>query len=258
MSEELPALKLRGLQKSFIGAAGKVHVLDGIELTVQPGEFVSVIGPSGCGKTTLLNVVAGVEEPDAGELHIAGIETEERLGQVALMPQEGSLLPWRRALDNAAVGLEGAGMSRREARAAALRQWETFGLRGFERAWPGELSSGMQQRVGLLRTFLPERSLYLLDEPFGKLDAIRRAAMQQWLLEHGEVERKTVLFVTHDVEEAIFLSDRVLVMSPRPGRLMHAREIELPRPRLHEATVTSGAFMAIRAELLAALRGGLS
>jgi ABC-type nitrate/sulfonate/bicarbonate transport system permease component/ABC-type nitrate/sulfonate/bicarbonate transport system ATPase subunit len=188
-----------------------VTALAGLSLTVRPREVVAVVGPSGCGKSTLLELVAGLQAPDEGELRVAP-------GACSYMPQRDLLLPWRDALGNAALALECEGMARAEARDRAEPLFERFGLAEFERTRPAGLSGGMRQRVAFLRTLLPGRPVLLLDEPFASLDSITRASMQQWLADALIQEPRTVLLVTHDVEEAVFLADRVAVLSARPGR----------------------------------------
>jgi ABC-type nitrate/sulfonate/bicarbonate transport system ATPase subunit len=244
-------LKARGLAKRFDGRGGAVQALDGLDLEVADGEFVSVIGPSGCGKSTLFTLLAGLEEPSAGTLWLDGerCDPSRLLGRVGYMPQRDLLLPWRTVLDNTIIGLEVAGVGRAEARRRALALFPEFGLTGFERRRPEELSGGMRQRAALLRTFLAGREVILLDEPFGALDSLTRAGMQQWLVQVWEEHRKTILLVTHDVDEALFLSDRVYVLSSRPGRVVLNLEVELPRPR-HYDLITSEPFMAHKQRLL--------
>ena len=246
-----PLLELRGIDKTF----GSVQALRGLSLSVPAGEFVTVVGPSGCGKSTLFNMVAGLDEPDAGgalRFRGRGCHARELLGRVSFMPQRDLLLPWRNVIDNAILANEIEGAKRQEARARALRMLPEFGLAGFEAQYPHELSGGMRQRVALMRTFLFERELMLLDEPFGALDALTRSMMQRWLLEVWERHRRTVLFITHDVDEAIFLGDRVLVMTARPGAVKLALPVPLPRPR-SPGLVTAPAFIAIKREVLAAI-----
>ncbi len=246
-----PLLELRGLSKRF----GAVQALDGFGLDVQPGEFVTVVGPSGCGKSTLFNIVAGLDEPDAGGIlrfKGRGCHAKELLGQVSFMPQRDLLLPWRNVVDNAILANEIEGANRREARAKALSMLPEFGLTGFEKQYPHQLSGGMRQRVALMRTFLFERELMLLDEPFGALDALTRSMMQRWLLDVWQRHRRTILFITHDVDEAIFLGDRVVVMTARPGAVKLMREVNLPRPRAPEL-LTSPEFTAIKREVLDAI-----
>ncbi len=211
-----------------------------------------MVGPSGCGKSTLLRVLAGLLVPAAGEATIDRRAVIGAPGGSAYMPQKDLLLPWRRALANATLGAEVAGIPHAEARQRARALFAPFGLAGFEKAWPSQLSGGMRQRLALLRTFLlPARAL-LLDEPFGALDAITRREMHRWLQEVWLADRRTVLLITHDVEEALFLSDSVHVMSPRPGRMVASVPVPFPRPR-EAGIVTSPGFVALKATLLAAL-----
>ncbi len=249
------ALAIRGVTKGFAGAGGAVAALAGIELVAEPGEFVTLIGPSGCGKSTLFNLIAGLDEPDSGTIALDGQATGRRLGRVAYMPQRDLLLPWRTILDNAILPLELRGVPRAAARQRALALLPQFGLNGFERAYPHTLSGGMRARAAFLRTVLADGALLLLDEPFGALDALTRGQMQEWLLDVWARERRTTLFITHDVDEAIFLADRVYVMTPRPGRIAFTTSVPLPRPRTPEMLVAP-AFIALKAALLATLRAG--
>jgi ABC-type nitrate/sulfonate/bicarbonate transport system ATPase subunit len=245
-----PALDVEDVSHTFAGPPA-VAVLDGLSLGVDAGRFVSLVGPSGCGKSTLLRILAGLLEPASGAARVKGRSTIGRPGLVAYMPQRDLLLPWRRALDNAVLGADVAG-SGAEARSRARRWFEHFGLGGFEDAWPSQLSGGMRQRLALLRTFLFDRDVVLLDEPFGALDAITRREMQGWLQELCAEERRTVLFVTHDVEEALFLSDTVHVLSSRPGRLVESFRVGFDRPRPRDL-ITNPAFVRLKGRLLAAL-----
>jgi ABC-type nitrate/sulfonate/bicarbonate transport system ATPase subunit len=251
MADRPIRLQVTGLAKRFESSEGSVQALDGLDLEVADGEFVSVIGPSGCGKSTLFNILAGLEEPSAGTLRLDGtmVRGPDLLGRVGYMPQRDLLLPWRTILDNTIVGLEVAGAGRAEARRRALELFPDFGLAGFEQHRPDKLSGGMRQRAALLRTFLAGRQVILLDEPFGALDSLTRAGMQQWLVQVWEEHRKTILLVTHDVDEALFLADRVYVLSPRPGRVVLDLEVDLPRPRSYEL-ITSEAFVAHKQRLL--------
>ncbi len=251
------AVAIRGLRHTFPGTR-PVEVLDGVDLEAAPGAFVSLVGPSGCGKSTLLQVLAGLLVPDAGESLVEGRSTVGEPGLAAYMPQKDLLLPWRKAIGNAVLGAEIAGTEKGEARAQALSLFERFGLEGFEESWPSQLSGGMRQRLALLRTFLVPRHVLLLDEPFGALDAITRREMHQWLQEVWASDARTVLFVTHDVEEALILSDEVYVMTPRPAQIAARLSIDYPRPRRSEI-VTEPQFVADKARLLAALdKGGVS
>jgi len=207
------------------------------------------VGPSGCGKSTLLRVLAGLLIPTDGSARIDGMDARGHPGLAAFMPQRDLLLPWRKAVGNAVLGAEIAGVPRGEARARAAELFERFGLAGFEEAWPSQLSGGMRQRLALLRTFLLPMGVLLLDEPFGALDAITRREMHVWLQEVWARDQRTVLFITHDVEEALLLSDRVHVMSARPGRLIESVDVPFPRPRGNR-TVADPEFVALKARLL--------
>jgi ABC-type nitrate/sulfonate/bicarbonate transport system ATPase subunit len=225
-----------GVQKAF----GAVRALDGVSLRAAEREVVAVAGPSGCGKSTLLELVCGLAQPDAGTVTAA---------PAALMPQRDGLLPWLTALDNAALSLRVTGASKAAARASAHEHFAAFGLEGFERARPGELSGGMRQRVAFLRTLLAGRPVLCLDEPFGALDALTRLQMQRWLADALAREPRTVLLVTHDVEEAVLLADRIVLLSPRPGRVVATLDVPLARPR-HRADPE---VVALRERALTAL-----
>ncbi|MGQ9584288.1 MAG: ABC transporter ATP-binding protein [Anaerolineae bacterium] len=248
-------LEIQGVTKRFRVDGRLVVALEDISLALGEGEFVTLVGPSGCGKSTLLNIACGLLQPDAGTIRLDGQPAPQRLGRLAYMPQRDLLLPWRTVLDNVILGPEVAGDPIEEARKEAMRLMPLFGLEGFERALPATLSGGMRQRAALLRTFLCHREVMLLDEPFGALDALTRAQLQEWLLRVWEQFRQTILFVTHDVEEAIFLADRVLVMTPRPGRIQMEVKVPLPRPR-ERTLACSPPFMELKERLLAALTSG--
>ena len=247
-------IEARAISKHFETRAGVLPALVDVSLAAGAGEFVSIIGPSGCGKTTLFNILAGLEPPSSGGVLLDGVERTSQPSGVGYMLQKDLLLPWKSTLDNAALGLQLQGVSWRRAREEARGWFPRFGLEGFEREYPHALSGGMRQRVALLRTFLARRAVLLLDEPFGALDALTRAEMQGWLLDVWTEFGKTIVLVTHDVEEAIFLSDRVYVMTPRPGRIAAAVEIALPRPRVYDEAVTSVPFLALKRKLLDSLR----
>ncbi len=247
-------LEVRSLRKSYPAVQdSELLALDDVGLHAAAGEFVAVIGPSGCGKSTLFHILAGLEDPDAGEVLIDGRVVDQRLGACAFMPQRDGLLPWRRTIDNVTIGLTLAGMDRAQARERARPLLERFGLAGFERSWPWQLSGGMRHRAAFLRTVLLGRPAMLLDEPFGALDGITRSDLQHWLLEVWEEVGSTVVLITHDVAEAVYLADRVYVLSPRPGRVAATLSIELPRPRTLEMLGTQ-AFAAHEARLREALR----
>ena len=244
-------LALRGITKTF----GSVQALKDLGVSITPGEFVTVVGPSGCGKSTLFNIVAGLEEPDeGGSIEFLGkrCKARELLGNVSFMPQRDLLLPWRTVIDNAILAVELEGASRKDARKHALEMLPEFGLAGFENQYPHQLSGGMRQRVALMRTFMFKRDLMLLDEPFGALDALTRSMMQRWLLDVWQKHRRTILFITHDVDEALFLGDRVLVMTSRPGRVKLEQPVTLPRPRRADI-VTSPEFIGLKRTLLEAI-----
>jgi ABC-type nitrate/sulfonate/bicarbonate transport system ATPase subunit len=255
MTEPGAAIELRHVSHTFGDGRRGVAVLDDVSLAVEPRSFVSLVGPSGCGKSTILRILAGLLSPSAGEAYINSVDTAGRPGLAAFMPQKDLLLPWRRALANTTLGAEVAGQSKAEAQRRARELLDVFGLEGFEDAWPSQLSGGMRQRVALLRTFLLPGNALLLDEPFGALDAITRREMQSWLQDVWLRDRRTVLLVTHDVEEALVLSDVVYVMSPRPGRIVATVEVPFARPR-DSAAVTHPEFVALRAKLLTALAAG--
>jgi len=238
-------LELDGVHHAFDGT----EVLAVDHLVVHDDTFVTIVGPSGCGKSTLLRIVAGVMAATAGTIRLDGAPLPARAGYAGFMPQHDRLLPWRRARDNATLAADIAGVDRAVSRARADTLFERFGLAGYEAAWPHELSGGMRQRLALLRTFLTDRNLLLLDEPFGALDAITRRRMHTWLQEVLSVDPRTVLFVTHDVDEALVLSDRVLVFSPRPGRIIGELRLDEPRPR-PPSVATSADFTRHKAELL--------
>jgi ABC-type nitrate/sulfonate/bicarbonate transport system ATPase subunit len=228
------------VSRTFVTKRGEVKALDGMSLRAPQGAVVAVVGPSGCGKTTLLELICGLQSPDAGTVSAA---------PAVLMPQRDLLLPWLSAIDNAALALRARGVGRDEARAQAAPWLERFGLAGFERTRPAELSGGMRQRVSFLRSLLAGKPVLALDEPFAALDAITRAEMQAWLAHVLEIESRTVVLVTHDVEEAVMLGDRVVVMSPRPGKAVAEIEVELLRPRRR----TDPAVVALRERALEAL-----
>jgi ABC-type nitrate/sulfonate/bicarbonate transport system ATPase subunit len=249
-----PRLRLIDIMSTYEEENTRLVALDGLSLAVAEAEFVAIVGPSGSGKSTLLDVVSGLLDPDRGQILLNGVDTRaaERLGKSAYMQQRDLLLPWRTTIGNAALGLEAAGLERGEAERLAAAQLERFGLDGFGDAFPAQLSGGMRQRAAFLRTLLPQSELLLLDEPFGALDALTRAELQAWLAGIWEEERQSVLLVTHDVEEAAYLADRVVVLTARPGRIAFELTVSLPRPR-SRAMLTSPEFIADREKLLSAL-----
>jgi ABC-type nitrate/sulfonate/bicarbonate transport system ATPase subunit len=233
-------VRVERVSRTFTSGKVDVHALAGVSLHAAPGEIVTVVGPSGCGKTTLLELICGLQAPDAGTVVSA---------PAALMPQRDLLLPWLSAIDNAALALRARGMARDQARAAAAPWLERFGLREFEHTRPAQLSGGMRQRVSFLRSLLAGKPVLALDEPFAALDAITRAEMQGWLAHVLASEPRTVVLVTHDVEEAVVLGDRVVVMSARPGQVVSEVAVPLVRPRRH----TDAEVVALRERVLEAL-----
>jgi NitT/TauT family transport system ATP-binding protein len=235
-------IHLAGVSRAFARRGeSPLPALEDVSLDVAAGETVVVVGPSGCGKTTLLELVCGLQAPEAGTV---------RAAPAVLMPQRDLLLPWLSAIDNAALALRVTGTSRAAARERAHPLFAAFGLDGFERARPHELSGGMRQRVAFLRTLLSGKPVLCLDEPFGALDALTRREMQDWLASALQREPRTVLLVTHDVEEAAVLADRIVVLSPRPGRVVAEIPVEIERPR----AATDPALVALRERALEALR----
>jgi ABC-type nitrate/sulfonate/bicarbonate transport system ATPase subunit len=234
------AVSVELVSRSFPTKRGPVQALAGMSLRAAPREVVAVVGPSGCGKSTLLELICALQRPDSGTV---------RAAPAALMPQRDLLLPWLSALDNAGLALRARGISRQDARTAAAPWLERFGLERFAGTRPAELSGGMRQRVSFLRTLLAGKPVLALDEPFAALDALTRQEMQGWLARVLDDERRTVILVTHDVEEAVMLGDRVVVMSPRPGRSLAELEVALPRPRKR----TDPAIVELRERALRAL-----
>ena len=248
-----PKIQVKAVSKSFVRQGQALPVLVDVDFFTRDGEFVTIIGPSGCGKSTLLNIIAGLDEPDSGTISMDGEPFVRRLGRTGYMQQKDLLMPWRTVLDNAILGLELQGVSRRQARERALELMDRFGLEGFEKEYPYALSGGMRQRAAFLRTFLTDQQVFLLDEPFGALDALNRSQIHEWMLALWESMKKTIVMVTHDVDEAVFLSDRVYVMTERPGRMKLVQSIDLPRPRTVDM-LTDADFVSLKAILLRAIR----
>jgi ABC-type nitrate/sulfonate/bicarbonate transport system ATPase subunit len=247
------AVSIRGLRHSY----AELRTIERLDLEAEAHGVLGVVGPSGCGKSTLLELIAGLLEPDGGEIELGGeSDAGERLARCAYMPQRDLLLPWFSAIDNAALALRNGGAGRSEARREAGALFERFGLAGFERAKPAQLSGGMRQRVAFLRTLLSGKPVLALDEPFASLDAITRAEMQGWLAAALGADPRTVVLVTHDVEEALYLSDRVAVLSARPARIVVELRPPAPRAPDRDAAVTDPEFVAVRERAMLALRGG--
>ena len=236
---------------------GELEVIEQLDLEAPTHGVLGLVGPSGCGKSTLLELIAGLQQPSAGVVEVGGAtDPAARLARCAFMPQRDMLLPWLAAVDNAALALRNRGVRRGAARAEAGRLFERFGLAGFERTRPAELSGGMRQRVAFLRTLVAGKPVLALDEPFASLDAITRAEMQGWLARALEADPRTVVLVSHDVEEALYLADRVIVLSSRPARVVAELSAPAPRARDRDATVTDPAFVATREQALVALHEG--
>jgi NitT/TauT family transport system ATP-binding protein len=254
MSEQ-PLIRVARVSHEF-SSTGKVRTLavDDVSIDVANGEFVAIVGPSGCGKTTVLNMIAGLVRPMAGSVSIGGDDVTGIRDEVGYMFARDGLLPWRSAIDNVGFGLELRGMGEHERRARSQKLLELVGLSGFERHLRSELSHGMRQRVALARTLATEPRILLMDEPFGALDAQTRLVVQDAFIRIWESDRKTVVFVTHDIVEAIVMSDRVVVFTGRPGRIKAQFCIDLPRPRSAVDLVYSPAFEQLRADVWNSLR----
>jgi ABC-type nitrate/sulfonate/bicarbonate transport system ATPase subunit len=247
------SIAIRGLGHSY----GDLRTIERLDLAVSARGVLGLVGPSGCGKSTLLELIAGLQEQGQGELIVGGAsDPRGRLGRCAYMPQRDLLLPWLSAIDNAALALRNRGMRRAEARREAGSYFERLGLSGFEGAAPAELSGGMRQRVAFLRTLIADKPVLALDEPFASLDAITRAEMQEWLAKALTSHPRTVVLVTHDVEEALYLSDRVAVLSARPALVVEELNAPAPRAANRDAAVTGSEFIAAREQAMRALRGG--
>ena len=247
-----PKVSLEGVSKSFHGDGRIVQAVKDLDLEVAEGEFVTIVGPSGSGKSTLFNLIVGLLEPDEGEIHLDGRPCRQRAGLFGYMPQRDLLFPWRTVVDNVIIALQLRGEPLDQARDKAREMLPLFGLEDFGESYPVALSGGMRQRAALLRTILTEREVLLLDEPFGALDALTRRELQDWLLNVWERFGQTVLFITHDVEEALYLGDRVVVLSARPGKVIRSMKVDLPRPR-RQGMIAQPEFSGQVTELLEGL-----
>jgi NitT/TauT family transport system ATP-binding protein len=237
MTERVPIISVRRLQKRFKRDGEDLCALADLTFDVYPGEFVSVVGPSGCGKTTLLRIIAGLLPATAGEILVDEAHFDPRR-EVGFVFQKALLLDWRRVIDNVLLPIEILGLDKSSQREKANELLELVGLKGFERSYPRELSGGMQQRVSIARALIHDPKVLLMDEPFGSLDALTRERMNLELLRIWERATKTVIFVTHGINEAVFLSDRIIVLSARPSKMIKALDITLPRPRTLECRMT--------------------
>jgi len=249
----MAAVDITGVRKVFHGRAGEVEALAAIDMMIAEGEFACILGPSGCGKSTLLNVIAGFEGPTAGAARVFGEAVARPGPDRAVVFQEASLFPWLTVWENVIFGSRTLGRPKEETEALARKFLGLVGLTGFERHLPDQLSGGMKQRVGIARCLILRPRVFLMDEPFGALDAQTRMQMQELLLHVWDETRGTVLFITHDIDEAIFLADTVYVMTARPGRIRSRIAIDLPRPRSLEV-LTDPRFNALRADILHQIR----
>ena len=249
----MASIEARNLCKTYESSDGNVVALQDVSLKVTDSEFVSILGPSGCGKSTLLRIVDGLANADSGEVLMDGKPIERPTQERGFVFQSFNLFPWRTVRGNIEFGMEIKGASKNERKSVSQRLIELVGLQGFERKYPYELSGGMQQRVGIARALAIDPAVLLMDEPFGALDAQTREDMQDELLRIWAAARKTVLFVTHSIEEAIYLSDRVMIMTPRPGRILAVLDIPFDRPR-SESHRTLPEFSALRHDIHSRLK----
>ncbi len=244
-------LDISGLSKQFVDEKNGawVPVLDDLELQVEPGQFVSIVGPSGCGKTTLLRIIAGLEPPGSGRVLLDDREIDYAGDRIGLVFQDYALFPWRTTVQNIEMGLEIMGVPKAERRSASMAYVKSFGLTGFENAYPKALSGGMKQRVAIARTLITDPRVVLMDEPFGSLDSQTRNELQEFLLDLWQRNRKTILFVTHNVDEAVFLSDHIVILSRRPATILKTSAVTCKRPRDR----TSSECNDVRREVLSTL-----
>ena len=247
-------LEVRNLTQTFVQKAEPLPVLDDLNFSVDAGEFVALLGPSGCGKSTLFNIISGLLAPDTGAVYLNGRRINGNTGDFAYMQQKDLLLPWRTVLRNVLVGPEIQGEPLDTAKEEAQQRLVQLGLSGFENSYPTQLSGGMRQRVALIRTLLFRKEILLLDEPFGALDAMTRTVMQSILLDIWTEGQQTVLLITHDVEEALLLADKIYVLTARPATLKAEMPVPLPRPR----NITDPALIHLKSELLALLQVEMS
>lgn len=247
----VPKLSIRQVTKRF----GSMTALAPTDLDVGAGEFICIVGPSGCGKSTLFNLISGVLAPDGGQILIDNQNITGQAGHVGYMLQKDLLLPWMTVLENIVLGATLKGGASCAQRAEGARLAQRYGLGEFINHYPAALSGGMRQRVALMRTLAMRHDVILLDEPFGALDSQTRLSMQQWLLQVWQEQRRTVIFVTHDIDEAIYLADRVVVMSPRPGKIHSVLPVGIARPRTM-ASLTSSRFSALKKDILQLIFAG--
>lgn len=241
-------LKIENVYKEYITRSGKTVALNGVNMDIKENEFICVVGPSGCGKSTLLNAIAGLHEPTSGAIYLDGKPIKGTGVERGVVFQQYALFPWRTVLKNVMYGLEIQKVPKDKATSIAMKYIKAVGLEGFEHSYPKELSGGMKQRVAIARAYAVNPEVLLLDEPFGALDAQTRVQLQQELLDTWEQEKKTCFFITHDVDEAIILAQRVVIMSARPGRIKRIVEIDIPYPRTQDIK-TSKRFMELKNEI---------
>ena len=246
--ENLIKLKIDNVYKEYQGRNGKTIALNGVSLDIKENEFICVVGPSGCGKSTMLNIIAGLLEPTSGTVSLDGKVIEGTGVERGVVFQQYALFPWRTVLKNVMFPLEMKNVPKAEAEAIARKYIKSVGLEGFEKSFPKELSGGMKQRVAIARAYAANPEVLLLDEPFGALDAQTRVQLQSELLETWEKEKKTCFFITHDVDEAVILAQRVIIMSARPGRIKKIVDIDIPYPRT-QATKTDPRFLELKSEI---------
>jgi NitT/TauT family transport system ATP-binding protein len=230
----IPGIKfqVRNISHSFqTGRETKLDVLDNVNFHVNENEFLSIVGPSGCGKTTLLNIMSGLIKPSRGEIYLDGAKHEKISKRIGYISQADSLMPWRTALENVEIGMELRGINKKARRAAALALLNDAGLNGFENCYPHELSGGMKKRIDIIKILALEPEIIFMDEPFGALDVFTRETLQNYILSLWTKTRKTIIFITHDLSEAITLADRIIIKSGRPARIKSEYKISLPRPR---------------------------
>ena len=241
-------LRVSNIKKTF----GSIDIINDVSFYANENEFISLLGPSGSGKSTIFNIISGLLHKDAGEIIIDGEEYLGNTKKVSYMHQKDLLLPWRNIVDNIALPLIIKGKSKKEARIQVLSYFKTFGLEGFEYKYPFQLSGGMKQRAALLRTYMSSSDIMLLDEPFGAIDAITRAKMQYWLIDVIKELKATIIFITHDIEEAVFLSDRIYVLSDKPATIKKEIIVDLPKNKTKDI-VTSQKFNEIKKSILQTL-----
>lgn len=257
MDKNKQRLHISHITKYFHDRDVPLHVLDDISLTVHRGEFVSIIGPSGSGKSTVFHIIGGLTKPDAGHVYIDGVDITGERGHISYMPQQPALFPWRTVIDNVTLSLEIIGRPRSEARRAAMTWLEKVGLAGFEKAYPHTLSGGMQQRVAFLRALLSPQELICLDEPFSALDALTRLHMQRWLLDIWEKNKRSVLFITHNIEEALLLSDTIYLFSNKPAVILERITVPFARPR-DEALLSDPTFVSMKQHIYELMQAQLT